>query len=132
MTIRPRRHTRDDRGVSSIELVLYMPLLLVLMFIGVQSALVWYGNQAASAVARETARSARVYENAAQARAAGLQYAATIADGSLEDVRIDVVRVGDNYRVTVTGRAQELIPIGVPTVRQTVEGPVEEFEDAAP
>ena len=35
-------------------------------------------------------------------------------------------------RVTVTGRAQEISPIGVPTVTQTVEGPIEEFEDDAP
>lgn len=115
-----------------MELVLYMPLLMFVIFLAVQFALIWFGNQAASAVARETARTARVYESEGQAVAAGRQYAATIGDGVLEHVEIHVTRVGDRYRVTVTGQAQELIPIGIPTVSQTVEGPIEEFEDEAP
>jgi Flp pilus assembly protein TadG len=128
-----RRWRRDDTGVSSVELVLYMPLLMLVIFIVVQFALVWYGNQTASAVARETARNARVYADEGRARETGYRYAHTIGDGVLEDVRITVTRVGDGrIRVTVTGRAQEISPIGVPTVSQTVEGPIEEFEDAAP
>ena len=115
-----------------MELVLYMPLLMFVIFLAVQFALVWFGNQAASAVARETARTARVYDSEAQAVAAGHRYAAAIDDGVLENVEIHVSRVGDRYRVTVTGRAQELIPFGVPTLSQTVEGPVEEFEDDVP
>ncbi len=133
MVSRLRSRRRDDSGVSSVELVLYMPLLLFVMFLAVQFALVWFGNQTASAVARETARSARVYEDAGRARQAGYHYAETVADGALQDVHITVTRVGDNrIRVTVTGHAQELVPIGVPTVTQTVEGPIEEFEDGAP
>ena len=133
MSIRPRRPRRDDSGVSSVELVLYMPLLMFVIFLAVQFALVWFGNQAASAVARETARTARVYADEARAREKGYQYAETIGDGVLEDVRITVTVVGDNrVRVTVTGRAQEISPVGVPTVSQTVEGPIEEFEDDAP
>ena len=67
-----------------MELVLYMPLLMFVIFLAVQFALIWFGNQAASAVARETARTARVYESEGQAVAAGRQYAATIGDGVLE------------------------------------------------
>lgn len=133
MTVRPRLRRRDDSGVSSVELVLYMPLLMFIIFLAVQFSLVWFGNQAASAVARETARSARVYVDAGRAEQTGYHYAATIGDGVLEDVHITVERVGDNrIRVTVTGRAQEISPIGVPTVSQTVEGPIEEFQDDAP
>ena len=133
MIPRPRRRHRDESGVSSVELVLYMPLLMFVIFIVVQFALVWYGNQAASAVARETARNARVYVDEGRARETGYRYAATIADGVLEDVRITVTAVGDNrVRVTVTGRAQEISPIGVPTVSQSVEGPIEEFQEDAP
>lgn len=124
---------RDEAGVSSVELVLYMPLLMFIIFLAVQFSLVWFGNQAASAVARETARTARVYVDTGRAQEDGYRYAATIGDGVLEDVHITVTRVGDDrVRVTVTGRAQEISPIGVPTVSQTVEGPIEEFQDDAP
>lgn len=129
MAPRLRSRRRDDSGVSSVELALYMPLLMFIIFIAVQFSLVWFGNQTASAVARETARSVRVYEDVGRAKQAGYRYAATIADGALEDVRITVTPVGGNrVRVTVTGRAQEITPIGVPTVSQTVEGPIETFE----
>lgn len=129
MAQRLRSRRRDDSGVSSVELALYMPLLMFIIFIAVQFSLIWFGNQAASAVARETARSVRVYEDVGRAKQAGYRYAATIADGALEDVRITVTPVGGNrVRVTVTGRAQEITPVGVPTVSQTVEGPIETFE----
>jgi len=130
MISRWRSRRRDDSGVSSVELVLYMPLLMFIIFLAVQFSLVWFGNQAASATAREAARVARVYADEARARQAGYHYADNIGDGVLEDVHITVTRVGDNrVRVTVTGHAQEISPIGVPTVSQTVEGPIEEFED---
>jgi len=132
MIARLRARRRDDSGVSSVELVLYMPVLMFIIFLGVQFSLVWFGNQAASAVARETARTARVYAGEARAEQVGHHYAETIGDGVLEDVHITVVRVGDRIRVTVTGHAQEISPIGVPTVSQTVEGPIEEFQDGAP
>ncbi len=132
MPSRLRTRHRDDSGVSSVELVLYMPVLMFIIFLAVQFSLVWFGNQAASAVARETARVARVYADEGRAQQAGHHYAETIGDGALEDVHITVTRVGDRVRVTVTGHAQEISPIGVPTISQTVEGPIEEFEDDAP
>jgi Flp pilus assembly protein TadG len=115
-----------------VELVLYMPLLMFVILLVVQFALVWFGNQTASAAAREAARVARVYEDEGRAVRAGREYAERVGGGSLEDPVVTVERVGDNrFRVTVTGKAQELIPF-VPTITQTVEGPIEEFEDEAP
>jgi hypothetical protein len=115
-----------------VELVLYMPLLMLVILIAVQFSLIWFGNQAASATARETARQARVYVDQGRALQSGHRYAAKIGKGVLEDVRITVTLVGnDRVRVTVTGRAQEVLPWGVPTVSQTVEGPIEEFQDEA-
>jgi hypothetical protein len=41
---------------------------------------------------------------------------------------VNVVPAGGNrVRAVVSGRAQELAPVVVPRVVQTVEGPVEEF-----
>lgn len=119
---------RDQRGASTVELALYMPLLLFVIFLAVQFTLVYLGNQAAGAVAREAARVARVTGDAGQAQERGRQYADNIGQGILEDYRIAITAVGgDRVRVTVTGRAQEISPVGVPRVSQTVEGPLERF-----
>lgn len=125
---RSLRRARGERGTSSVELVLYTPLLMFLVFLAVQFTLVYLGNQAASAVAREASRVARTTLSEAQAVAAGRQLAENIGQGVLEDYTIDVRLVGDErVRVTVTGRAQEIAPVGVPRVSQSVEGPIERF-----
>jgi len=117
-----------ERGVSTVELALYTPLLLLLIFLAVQFALVYLGNQAASAVARETARIARTSATAAEAETRGDRYAASVGRGVLQDASVVVSPVGaDRVRVTVSGTAQRLTPIGVPRVSQTVEGPIERF-----
>lgn len=113
--------------MTTIELALYMPILLLVIFLTVQFALVYLGNQAAQAVARETARVARVTHDWSLAEHKGQVYAANIGQGMLEEVAVDVRPQGDWVRVVVTGHAQELVPVGVPEVRQVVEGPVEEF-----
>ena len=51
MWSRPRR--RREEGTSAIELVLYMPLLMIAIILTIQFALVYLGNQAVSAAARE-------------------------------------------------------------------------------
>ncbi len=106
-----------------------MPLLMLVILIAVQFSLNYLGNAAASAVAREAARVARISGDRAAGELAGRQYAANVGRGVLVDVDVQVVPVGgDRMRATVTGRAQEVSPILVPGVRQTVEGPVEEFK----
>lgn len=128
MTARQDGRRRDEAGATAIELAMYMPLLLLVIFMAVQWSMVYLGNQAANAVARETARVARSTGDADAARARGREYARNIGKGVLEDVRISVTAVGEGrVRVTVTGHAQKISPVGVPTVSETVEGPLEEF-----
>jgi hypothetical protein len=111
-------------------MAMYMPILLLFIFATVQGALVYLGNEAASAVARETVRAARTNDgNRAEGARVGYEFAGNIGRGILEDVHIQFVDVGpDRVKAVVTGHAQELSPIGVPTVSQSVEGPVEEFK----
>lgn len=118
--------------MSSVELVLYTPLLMFAIFLVVQFTMVYLGNSAASAVAREAARVARTTGDPGQAHQAGVQYAANIGKGVLEDYDVTVTMFdnGDRVRVTVTGHAQEISPVGVPLVSQTVEGPVEQFVES--
>lgn len=124
----PRRRERGESGASSVELAMYMPILLLVILVAVQWSMVYLGNQAASAVARETARVARATGDTGAAIASGRQYASNIGSGILQDVRIQVGAAGGNrIRVTVSGEAQKIAPLGVPRVVETVEGPREEF-----
>ena len=120
---------RNERGASTVELVLYMPILMLAIFLTIQFSLIYLGNQAASAAARESARVARTTLDRGQAEAAGYAYTADIGKGILEDVRVTVTPVGtEQVRVEVTGHAQKITPfLDPPTVTQVVQGPLEEF-----
>lgn len=123
------RKKRNERGASSVELVLYMPILMLAIFVTIQFSLIYLGNQAASAAARETARVARTTLDAGKAETAGIEYTNKIGKGILEDVQIVVSPVGtQEVRVVVTGHAQKITPfVDPPTVTQVVQGPLEEF-----
>ena len=128
----PARRDRE-RGATSIELVMYTPVLMLVIFLTVQFALSWHGSEVAGAVAREAARVARTGGGSAQAIAdaetRGTQYAAAIGGRALTDVDIDVTPLPAEreVRVRVTGRSVEIIPGFAPRVSKTVQGPVEEF-----
>jgi Flp pilus assembly protein TadG len=129
------RSCRGERGASAVEMAMYMPILLLFIFATVQGALVYLGNQAASAVAREAARVARTNDgDLAAGKAAGEQYARNIGRGILLGAQVDPMPApAGRVRFRVTGHAQELSPVLVPEVSQTVEGPVEEFkQDTGP
>ncbi len=128
------RRRRDDPegGATSLEMVFYTPLLMLVIFLTVQFALSWHGNQIAGAVAREAARTARAGGGTAQAltaaEARGTEYAAAIGGQALTDVSVEATAVGvDEVEVTVTGRAVEIVDGFAPRVSVTVRGPAEVF-----
>jgi Flp pilus assembly protein TadG len=122
---------RSERGASSIELVIYAPILMLAIFLTIQFSLIFLGNQAASSAAREAARTARTTLDRDQAETAGTRYSEKIGKGILEDVTVSVEPVGaDQVRVVVTGHALKITPfIDPPTVTQVVQGPLEEFRE---
>jgi len=112
---------------------MYMPLLVFVIFATVQAAMLFLGNQAASAAAREAARVARTGGGTSAALQAGevrgRAYVADIGAGVIEDVTVQVTAVGgDEVRAVVTGHGIQVVP-GLPGLRisQAVQGPVEEF-----
>lgn len=126
---KPGPRARDERGASSIELVIYMPVLLIITLLAVQFALYHLGRQTAGTVARETARVARVTSDEGEARRAGERYVSQLGQGVLEDHRIDIdIDDGSGrVRVTVSGKSMRILPAGVPRITQAVEGPLEQF-----
>lgn len=108
-----------------------MPILMFAIFLTIQFSLIYLGNQAASAAARESARVARTSLDRNKAEQAGLEYTGKIGQGILEDVQVIVTPVGtDQVRVEVRGHAQKITPfVDPPTVSQVVQGPLEEFRE---
>lgn len=128
--MRSRRTRRREEGTSAIELVLYMPLLMVAIILTVQFALVYLGNQAVSAAAREASRTARTTGDTGAGQARGYQYAADLGRGLLSDVVVDVDPVdnGTAVRTVVTATGEQLLPfIDPPRLSEEVEGPIEQF-----
>jgi Flp pilus assembly protein TadG len=126
------RARTDDTGVSSIELVLYTPLLMTLTFLVVQFSMVYLGNQVAQSAAREGARVARVGGGTpaalAQGQARAQQIVTTSGRGLLVlDGAPTITRVGDTVRAVVDGTPAQVVPFINLTVHQVVQGPVERF-----
>lgn len=122
-----RRH--EEKGASAIELVLYMPLLIIAIILTVQFALIYLGNQVVSASAREASRVARVTGNSALGQTKGYAYADNLGGDALEGVVVTVQQIGDTeMRAVVTGEAPALLPFfPSPQVREEVQGPIERF-----
>ncbi|MCD9154994.1 TadE/TadG family type IV pilus assembly protein [Aeromicrobium duanguangcaii] len=129
-----RARARDEKGASVIELVLYTPLLMIAMILTIQFSLTYLAKQSASAAAREAARVARVTGDAEMGRAKGASSAASLGKGLLMNPEVQVARVGDNMRATVSGKANQLLPFfDPPRVTEVVQGRIEQFqEDGAP
>lgn len=121
---------RNERGSSAVELVLYMPLLMIVMILTIQFSLTYLAKQSASAAAREAARVARVTADVGQGQAKGMASAQQLGRGVLRSPEVSVVRVGDSMRATVSGRASQLLPfVDSPRVQEVSQGRIEQFEE---
>jgi hypothetical protein len=129
---------KSERGVSSLELVLYMPLLMMAIFLTIQFALLYLGNQVISSSARQAGRVMRTGGDTATATKRARDYAATVGHGLVKDVNVQPPELidgpsGPEIRVVVTGKALQLVPgIAASSVSKTVQGPLETFRPDTP
>ena len=129
---------RSERGVSSLELVLYMPMLMLFIFITVQFTLLYLGNQVVSSAARQASRVARTTGDGTAAELKGKALADKIGHGLVEHVTIRVTEVDNgtpwpDIRVVARGEALQLVPkVNVGEVTKTVQGPSERFRTDSP
>jgi hypothetical protein len=112
----PRAGRRHDRGASTVELAIIMPVVLVVILLVVQFALVLHGRQVADAAAREGARIARAagvgasgWQGAAESRARGIVRAA--GPKMLQNVAVRAWQEGDQRGVIVEGDAVAAVPL---------------------
>ncbi len=121
-----------DRGAGAVEVVLLTPLVFVLTFLPIQTALVLHARHIATAAAQEGARAARGADlDAGQAQAAGTRragdFAALLGGNTLQRPAVTVNRGAEQVTVVVTGTALGVLPGFQLTVTGRSVSPVERF-----
>lgn len=122
-----RTAVRRERGSSSIQMVILMPALFSIMFLGMQGALYYHARTVAIAAAQEGARAAGAQNGTA---AGGISAASSfVNDAGGKDVLPGAQMTGGRSAitatVTVTGTSLSVIPGWSPAVSQSASVPVE-------
>jgi Flp pilus assembly protein TadG len=116
-----------ERGSSSIQMVILMPALFSIMFLGMQGALYYHARTVAIAAAQEGARAAGSQNGTA---AEGVSAASSfVSDAGGRDVlpgaHMTGGRSATTATMTVTGTSLSVIPGWSPAVSQSASVPVE-------
>ena len=125
---RQRRLARGERGSSSVEMVIALPLVLTVLFLAVQAGTWFYARSIALAAAQSGARTSAMLNSSL---AAGLSSARSFADdvggSTLTGVTVSGVRSATSTTVTVTGQTPRLVPFMDLAVTQSATLPVERY-----
>lgn len=119
------RHTRDERGAASIEMIVLLPALFTVLFLGMQAALYFHARTVAIAAAQEGARAAATQDAGAGAGVAAANSYLANAGDALESSSATARRTATSATVTVHGRSMSVIPGWRPAVRQQARAEVE-------
>lgn len=124
---RSSRRIRDERGSATVELVILLPALFAVMFLGMQAALYYHARTVAIAAAQEGARAAgSEIGRESDGIAAANEF---VSDAGGDDVLVGAAftadRSGTTATVTVQGFSLSVIPGWKPVVRQTASVPIE-------
>lgn len=111
----------------TIPMVLLLPALFALMFVGVQGAMYYYARSVAIAAAQEGARDAGAEHGTREAGAATAREFVRDAGGDdvLVGAKVSGSRSATTATVTVTGTSLSLIPGWEPRITQSASVPVE-------
>lgn len=110
----------------SVEMVLLVPAVMLMLFLGVQAAVYHHARALALAGAQEGARVAAGEQSSAPAGAAAAKaWLADTAGTALTGVEATGTRTAQTATVTVTGQAPSLIPGWQAVVRQSATLPTE-------
>ncbi len=122
----PLSTRRNEHGSASVELVVLMPLLLLILFSGIQGAVYYHASTLALAAAEEGARAAaREDGTLAAGTSAARGFVTEVAGDSLTAVTIVGSRTPVTATITVRGSSLSLVPGWTPSVEQSASRPVE-------
>ena len=127
---RRRRILADpDRGSSTVEAVITIPVIVVFTLLVIQFALMWNARHTAQAAAQLAARSAATYESTAGIGQADAEdYLSRTAPNLLSGRSVQVNRGADAVTVTVVASVPSVIPFASFTVDEQASAPIEAFQ----
>ena len=115
----------DERGSTSVQLVVLMPVLFAVAFTGVQAGMYYYGRTAAMAAATTAARAAATEHGTNQdCHAAATSFLTELGD-VLTNPTITCTQTATTVRVTISGDTLSVIPGWIPRVEQAMNLPKE-------
>lgn len=116
-----------ERGSTTIAMVVLMPALFALMFMGMQAALIYHARTIAIAAAEEGARAAGAQGGSVSGgTAAAADFVASAGGGDvLRSLSATGNRGALTATVTVSGAALSVVPGWSPRITQSATVPVE-------
>ena len=124
-----RVRSEGDRGFSTLEAVVVIPVVVILTMVVIQYVLLWHARNVTEAAAQNALRVARGYQAAAaQGQASATDYLHKVAGRMLDNFIVTVDRGPTAVTVTVHATVTSVVPFGTYTVTETAAGPVEQFQ----
>lgn len=131
--VQARSHTPcRDRGMSTVEAVIVLPLLVLLTLVVVQSAQLWHARHVAQAASHAGVQAARGYGAATDGREATLAYLQAVAPRLLRDPQVVATRTATTVTVSVSAHIPSVVPGLHLGVQERSGGTVERFVAPAP
>ncbi|HEX7395982.1 MAG TPA: TadE/TadG family type IV pilus assembly protein [Propionibacteriaceae bacterium] len=124
-TLARRRRGSADRGSTSIEMVILLPALFALMFLGMQAALMYQGRAVALAAAQEGAREAASETGTAVSGIRTAEAFVAASTSGLKNTTVEGQRTATEATLTVRATTLSVIPGWTPTITQSASMPVE-------
>ena len=123
-----RSATRGERGSSSIEMVIALPIVLTVLFLAVQAGTWFHARSIALASAQSGARTSAMLNSSLEAGLSNARsFAADVGGTTLTGVTVTGDRTATSTTVTVTGHSVRLVPFMDVTVSQSATLPVERY-----
>jgi type II secretory pathway pseudopilin PulG len=118
----------SDRGFSTVEAVIVIPLVVILTMVVVQYVMLYHARNVTEAAARDGLRVARGYQaSAALGKTAAEQYLADVAPKLLVARNCDAQRSAVTVVMVCHAEVASVVPFGSFSVTEQATGPVETF-----
>lgn len=119
------RAIRDERGSTTIEMVVLLPVLMLFVWISMGAAMYFYGRTAALAAAQSGAQAAAAQGGTlSECRQAALDVVTAVGD-ALGDAHVSCTATSTTVTAAVSGSPLSLVPGWSPMITQQVYVPVE-------
>lgn len=119
---------RGERGSSSVEMVIALPIVLTVLFLAVQAGTWFHARSIALASAQSGARTSAMLNSSLEAGLSSARsFASDVGGTTLTGVTVTGDRTATSTTVTVTGHSVRLVPFMDVSVSQSATLPVERY-----